>query len=290
MVSAVIDCNFLSYRAGLGFGGLSFNNSDTTVIFGFLNEMLTFAKEIKSSYKPIDKFIFTWDSRKSFRKMAYRDYKKKEPKSAEDMKILDSIHKQMNILRSEILPAMGFENVLMMTGIEADDIIAKIVSRGEIDNEFIIFSSDADLYQLLSPYCGMYRAKKGLYTLTDFIEEYDITPKEWAEVKAIAGCTSDKLPGIKGIGEKSAIKYIKDLHLSVGMKKKITEGKEIIKRNRPIVTLPHKKTKDVKLKKDVVTPARIKTAFETYGMFSFLKEKRFNEWSSLFCEGGITRR
>lgn len=235
MTSLIVDCNNLCYSAMFTIKNLSYDEKRTEIIFSFLNQIFRLAKVFETN-----KFIFCWDSRKSYRKQIYPPYKKKRQdnltlEELEDRKVA---FKQFSELRQKVIPELGFKNNFIVTGYEADDLIAY---TSVLCDESMIISTDKDLFQLLTDNCRMYNGKtKKILTRKNFTKEYGIEPKQWAEVKAMAGCGTDEVEGIKGIGEGRAIKYLLDIlpdgvyKNSIGSK----EGKEIIERNRILVTLP----------------------------------------------------
>jgi DNA polymerase-1 len=87
-------------------------------------------------------------------------------------------------------------------------------------------SRDQDLYQLLSPsVCLFDPLSNGGMTEPQFRDKYGLPPSEWAEVKALAGCSSDNITGASRIGEATAVKYLRgDLHKIEGFRRKIIEA------------------------------------------------------------------
>ena len=195
MHKLVIDCNNLAYRAFYTTGVL-----DLGIVYGFMNQILTLAKDLKSS-----RFIFCWDSKKNFRKDIMPTYKgNRQEKDEQTKKELEKAFDQFKMLRTEVLPNLGFANVFVQPGYEADDLIAHVVQR--FPDKYIIVSGDEDLYQLLGEdrfiSTMIYQPiKKNLVTTKSFYEKYGIDPVAWSTVKALAGCTSDNVEGIKGVGK-----------------------------------------------------------------------------------------
>jgi 5'-3' exonuclease len=127
---------------------------------------------------------------------------------------------------------------------EADDLIGSMVENWDGKAEITIVTGDKDLLQLLRPGVRIAFMKKGynvydIYTYERFVEEYGISPKQFIEVKAFTGDTSDGYPGVKGIGPKTALKLIKEygsvagvieaLHeLTPAMRKKIEEDMDML--------------------------------------------------------------
>jgi len=279
----LIDTSYLCYRAYFTTGSLSVNKNKTGIIFGFFHSLLHLAKEFKTT-----DFIFCFDSNKSLRKRIYPQYKEKR-KSALSDKDRASIQKQIKEIYS-ILPELGFNNVFRYTGYEADDIIAYLAylnsyarcgSNNSID--FTIISTDQDLYQLLYYVNGMYDIKnKKIYTYNNLIKDHGICSTHWAKVKAIAGCASDNVKGVSGIGEKTAIKYIRQI-ASKNQIEKIESNKEIISRNSILVTLPFKDKKfNIELNENNINRDKLIEVFDKYRFNSFLKRSKLKEWYKYF--------
>lgn len=231
---AILDCSNLGYMAAYTTGGMSYGQIPTGVIFGFLNQIFKFAKD----HGPHE-FVFCWDSRTSFRRQAYPEYKRRVKRDNDGIDY-DSIFWQFDELRTNVLPAMGWRGrSYLREGYEADDLIAWVSGQ---TRKADIISGDNDLYQLLdSQYIRIYQPRKDqFYSEKDFVDEYGIHPSQWVEVKAIAGCASDTLPGVKGVGEKTAIKWLKgNLKPESKAAQSIQSSTDIVKRNRPLVRLPY---------------------------------------------------
>jgi DNA polymerase-1 len=144
-----------------------------------------------------------FDSRKSFRKEAYKEYKANRIEMPEDLvKQVDYITLISNLL--------GFQT-FKLDGYEADDLIALISEKFSKSNKTIcIVTSDKDLKQLLSPNVCIYDAQKDIVITQEIFEnEYRIKSEEFKYILALMGDASDNIPGIKGIGKKTALSLIK---------------------------------------------------------------------------------
>jgi 5'-3' exonuclease len=127
-------------------------------------------------------------------------------------------------------------------GYEADDLIAQIC-QDNLDEQLIIISNDNDLYQILSNNHSMYDIKKKkMYTHKDFTREYGVLPMQWVDVKGLAGCQGDKVPGVPGVYVKTAIRYIEgelpEKHKSFQRIKQANEDGTVIG-TRLLVELPY---------------------------------------------------
>jgi hypothetical protein len=121
-------------------------------------------------------------------------------------------------------------------------------------------------------------------TADSFHGEYRITAREWAMVKAIAGCGGDGVPGIPGVAEKTAISYILD-ELPNGKKKRdIDDNFKLIQRNWKLVHLPIHGVKDFMIKADTLSGYDFIQTFDDLGFTSFTSDKQEIRWRQ-FCEG-----
>jgi len=282
----IIDCNNLCYSSFYVFQNLSYQEKKTGVIFGFLQKVYQLAKKFQST-----DFIFCWDSRKSYRKLIYPEYKanrdkKKQEATEQEKKDLQMAFDQFSELRKEVLPKLGFNNVFMQVGYEADDLIAKVVQDKDDKYHTIVVSTDQDLYQLLDQ-CDIWNFKtKKKLNQKFFTEKHSIPCYDWANVKAIAGCSTDNVKGVEGVGEVKAIQYLRDrlpfgkIHERVRSK----ESKDIIERNLPVVKLPFKGRKklDLELKENNLSKKQFIDVFVDYGFQSFLKEEALDKWIEVF--------
>lgn len=236
----VLDVPCLCYRAKYTTGHLSYQEDKTGVAFGFLRDVAFLIGQFNTR-----QLVFCFDSRNNKRKELYFWYKASraarwENLSPEEKGELHAFRKQMERLKTEWLPRIGFKNVYTEHGYEADDLIAYICKRNRSEHSLVIVSTDKDFYQCLHKNVSIWNPQtKKLLTQEWFENEYEIHPRQWAEVKAIAGCVSDEVPGIVRVGEKTAIKYIRNqLPKNTKIYQSIVAGKDVIKRNRKLVGLP----------------------------------------------------
>jgi DNA polymerase-1 len=280
----IIDSNQLCYSAFYRTGNLTYKGKDTGIIFGFLVELFGIVKYFKAIDYTI---VFTWDSRKNFRKYDYIPYKQGRAKKRKEVGLEQKHYKQFDELRKEILPQIGFQNIFMEVGFEADDIIAQLCQQYQLRRKIIV-STDEDLYQLLDMETDIYKTKsKKLYTMDNLFKEYPglISTRNWIDVKALAGCSTDNVKGITGVGYKTAVAYLsgslnKDSKI---YKKIITKHSQTrYRRNIPLVTIPYpeEEIKNFKIKKNRLN----------YEAFSFLCtdlgfrsiEKNMKAWAENF--------
>jgi 5'-3' exonuclease len=264
-------------------GELSFDEKFTGIIFGFLNQIFQLANHFN-----YPRFIFAWDSKKSYRKEICPDYKRKDKKITQDLlELLDTSRPQFTTLRFQILPRIGFVNNFIQTGVEADDIIAmitkSILKPFEDHDQYVIVSVDNDLYQLLSPNVSMFNPKtKKLYTGDDFVKEFRIQPSDWPKVKALAGCDGDNVKGISGVGIKTAIKWFNGEFKEGKMADTIsTLSTKTYLKNLPLVILPHGRTTPIRLFEDEFSFKCFEDVCMEYGLKSFLKKGNYEKWKKM---------
>lgn len=187
-----------------------------------------------------DRFIFAWDSPVNKRKQKYSWYKSNRERKDEtplEQEYFANCMRQFPILRDTILPTLGYQ-CFMVEGYEADDIIASIVMNNK--EQYIFVTSDADMYQLL-PYARMYDFKhKQVLTKEWFKETCGFPADDWWKVKMIAGCSTDTVPGVEGVGEKTAIEYLNGKLLPKYKKYQAIKHADpaMLTRNESLVRLP----------------------------------------------------
>ncbi len=251
----VLDCDYLCHRAKYALGGLSYKEDVTDVIFGFLKDLDVFKKRFKSS-----NFIFCFDSKTSLRKEIYPKYKANRKKYKEDLtkeeeNVEKEFKRQVQRLRRRYLPLLGFRNILVQPGYEADDMIAQVCWYLPMKDNAIIISADQDLFQLVNQNVSVYDPRKQLLTTANRIKKImGIGSRaDFIDVKCITGCSTDNVKGIKGVGVVNATKYVnRQLSQDSKMYKKIVSLKGIkrAKRNLGLIGLPFKGAKPFVLKRD----------------------------------------
>jgi len=204
----------------------------------FFASVCRFVKEYEST-----NVLWCFDDLASLRKSVLPCYKakRKEADAKRDPQLQERVvqcRRLISQLRDEILTDFGYCPI-WQPGLEADDMIAAACKQFRQRRKMII-STDSDLWQLLDHQTTMFSPSQNKhYSANWFEREYKIKPKLWSLVKAIAGCTSDNVPGVPGVGEKSAIKYLLGA-LSGKKLEAIESNMELIYFNRGLVKLPHK--------------------------------------------------
>ncbi len=199
----LIDAYSLIYKAYFGVRPMhSADGTPTNAIYGFMNMLL----KLNSDENP-DMTIAAFDySKVTFRTEMFSDYKAGRESMPEELSM------QLPIIM-DILEKAGVI-ILKKEGYEADDIIGSISKQAaENGYEAIIVTGDRDSFQLVMDNVEVHYAKKGVSDIVivdkDYIfENYKVTPPQLIDIKALMGDKSDNIPGVKGIGEKTAISLI----------------------------------------------------------------------------------
>lgn len=203
----LIDGNNLMYRSYYAtmYSGANMKANDgtpTNALFGFVNMLTKIINEENPSY-----ILVAFDKGKTFRHDSYEDYKGGRNETPSDLKSQFPIAK-------EILTLMNIKYV-EIDNYEADDIIGTVAKMIDDNDDFVgtIISSDRDLLQLVSKDIKMKLLKQTgfLYITNDnFYENFNFYPHNIIDIKGLQGDASDNIPGVKGVGEKTAIKLIEE--------------------------------------------------------------------------------
>ena len=193
-----------------------------------------------------------------------------KPKAEQESRSL--LNATLNSIR-ENLESAGYRNVFHAPGYEADDLIAMAALAVKEDEEAVIVSSDHDLFQLINARVIMWHlGRKRAINLRSFVEEFDIRPSKWAFVKAMAGCSTDDIPGIEGVGEILAARYVSGaLGENTKAYKAIRANTDLCQRNLKLVHLPFPGTPECALHKDEVTRGKWQRFCKEMG-FELLKD------------------
>ncbi len=191
---------FRSYYATAVQGRLMRNSKGMTTngLFGFVNMINKIITEEQADY-----YVVALDEGKTFRHRLYDDYKGQRSSAPEELV------EQLPYLKP-ILEGMGIK-WMTVEDYEADDIVGSIAKQFCDEFEIIAISSDKDYLQLVDKNVLVKLLKKGDYILYDeakLMEDFQLTPMQIVDLKALEGDKSDNIPGVKGVGEKTALKLI----------------------------------------------------------------------------------
>ncbi|AKS67124.1 5'-3' exonuclease [Staphylococcus coagulans] len=226
--------NFMRNSAGVPTNGTQ----------GFVRHVYSAIRDIQPTHVAI-----CWDMGKAtFRNEMYVDYKQNRPDPPEEL------IPQFNHVK-HISQSLGFLNI-GVENFEADDIIgtlARSFSESEEYHEVYIVTGDRDLLQCINENVNVWLIKKGFneyhkYNQAGFEAEYGLKPQQLIDVKAFMGDTADGYPGVKGIGEKTAIKLIQQYDsvenvienlakLTPGQQKKIHEHLSELQLSKQLATI-----------------------------------------------------
>ncbi len=201
----LLDGNSLAYRAFYALPAENFKTQGgitTNAVYGFTAMLINLLRDEQPSH-----IAAAFDvSRQTFRSDKYPEYK--AGRSATP----DEFRGQIDITK-EVLGALGI-TVLAEPGFEADDIIATLATQAEQGGyRVLVVTGDRDTLQLVSEDVTVLYPRKGVSELTRFtpeavVEKYGLTPQQYPDFAALRGDPSDNLPGIPGVGEKTATKWI----------------------------------------------------------------------------------
>ena len=180
----------------------------TNAIYGFLTIMFKLLEEEKPEYLTVAFDVHA----PTFRHKMYAEYKGTRKPMA------DELRQQVPVIK-EVLHAMGVKTI-ECAGLEADDLIGTLSNRCENEGmEVTVISGDRDLLQLATEHAKIRipKTKQGKTEIEDYYakdveERYQVTPKEFIDLKALMGDTADNIPGVPSIGEKTATKIITQYH------------------------------------------------------------------------------
>ncbi|MEA1902570.1 MAG: DNA polymerase I [Actinomycetota bacterium] len=201
---ALIDGNSIAYRAfyALPEDLATKSGQVTNAVFGFTRMLIRLFKD-----QHPEGIAVAWDvSRKTFRSEQYPEYKAQRDKAP------DQFRSQLPLM-NEVLEALQITQI-KMEGFEADDIIATLTkSAVEDDWEVLIVTGDRDAFQLVGGPVKVMYTRRGISDTVmadaDYVEtKYGVTPKQYLEYAALRGDSSDNLPGVPGVGEKTASRLI----------------------------------------------------------------------------------
>ncbi len=268
----LIDGNSILNRAFYGIMGnkmlMTPDGKYTNAVYGFLAILFKVLEDIEPEY-----LMVTFDLKApTARHKLYDGYKatrKGMPNElAEQMPILKDILKSMNI------------TIIEKEGYEADDVLGTIAKRAEKESfDVTIVSGDRDTFQLTSnavkvriPHTKMGKTETDIFDENTVIEKYGVTPKQLIEVKGLQGDTSDNIPGVPGIGEKTALELVKKYKTIDGIYEAIENGEDDLK--------PKAKEKLLENKELAILSRTLGTINLEVPIEEDLEEFKIKEWNS----------
>lgn len=281
----LVDGNNLFFRSyyATAYNGNFMKNSKgfpTNALFGFTNMINKIILEEKPTH-----IIVAFDKGKTFRHNLYDNYKGGRMQTPDELKVQFPKAK-------EILEAMGIK-WYEIDNYEADDIIGTFAKFCDEDDNFIgtIISSDKDLLQLISSDIDIKLLKQKdyiRYNHDSFVEEYKIEPINIIDLKALMGDASDNIPGVKGIGEKTALKLLQEyktidnLYNNIDkikgrLKDKLIEDEENARFSYKLATIVKDVPLDININDVIykgVNSTKLNNIYEELEFYSFIKKEQ----------------
>lgn len=213
----------------------------TNGVYGFVKHFLTAVSSFNPSHVAV-----CWDmGSKTFRTEMFDAYKANRPEAP--IELVPQFDLVKEVVEAFDVPNIGLE------GFEADDCIGTIAKKASQEAEVLILTGDQDMLQLLDDNISVILLQKGygnylVHTTETFYEEKGITPKQMIDLKAFMGDTSDNYPGVKGIGEKTALKLLQQFkhiegvlenleQLTKGQRAKIEQDLEMLHLSRQLAEI-----------------------------------------------------
>jgi 5'-3' exonuclease len=234
---------FRAYYATAVTGQFMINSKGipTNGIYGFIKHLMTALSSFRPSHVAV-----CWDmGSKTFRTELYDGYKANRGEAP--VELIPQFDLVKDVVTAFDIPNIG------MVGFEADDCIGTIASQVKTSANVSILTGDQDILQLLEENISVILLKKGygnylVHTPETFFAEKGITPQQMVDLKALMGDPSDNYPGVKGIGEKTAIKLLKEFEhvegiisnldqLSKGNKTKIEQDLDMLHLSRKLAKI-----------------------------------------------------
>jgi len=241
----IIDGKSVFYRGYYAMPNLTTKDGTPTGgVYGFAMMALEVIKRLKPEYVCV-----AWDKSKTnirSRREIYPAYKANRKPAPPDF------YEQVPILHN-LLESLGWP-LYEADDFEADDLMGAFAKQaGEKGIESYLITSDLDVLQLINEHTHIYTLKKGLsnielFNVAYFEEKYGVGPHQWADVKALKGDASDNIPGVAGIGEKTALQLIHQYNtldgvyqnlpsLKPAVQKKLESGRDMAYMSKKLVTL-----------------------------------------------------
>ncbi|MCX6025965.1 MAG: DNA polymerase I, partial [Chloroflexi bacterium] len=206
----LIDGHALAYRAYFALSGagtaparwITSAGEPTAGVFGFTSILLSLIDKERPEYLAV-----AFDTGRTFRDDLYPEYKATREKMPEDLR--PQIERIRQVVRAFGLPILEAE------GFEADDVLGTVAKRAAAEGwEVVILTGDRDLLQLVDERIRIRLAGRSLAEAADYTpdmvrEQYGVGPEQFVDYKALVGDKSDNIPGVSGIGEKSAVELLR---------------------------------------------------------------------------------
>jgi DNA polymerase-1 len=249
------------------------DGTPTNAVYGFTMMMLLALRELKPDYVAV-----AWDAPgKTFRHDDFKDYKATRKKA--DQELYDQLP-----ITKEVISAFNIP-LLEHSGFEADDIIGSLSKQYEDKVDVVIVTGDMDELQLVSDKTTVFTMRKGfsdtfIYDEKAVHDKYGVTPEEFIVYKALKGDTSDNIPGVSGVGDKTATdlvskyqtldniyKHLDDLKPAV--RNKMEAGKDSAYLSEKLSTIKRDMKLDFDLKDSVIHEYDRKKVYDLFHKLEF---------------------
>jgi DNA polymerase I len=273
----LIDASPIFYKAFFAIPPLSSKRGiPTNAVFGFMNTLIRLLKEHKPTHLAI-----CFDSRSNFRKSLYPAYK--ENRITMDSKLAV----QIPVLK-DLINTMGIK-LIEKEGYEADDLIGMLAKLSEsLGADVVIISPDKDMSQLVNENITILDDKNKVFKNSEVVKnEFGVEPSNIVDLLGLSGDVSDGIPGVPGIGGKTAVKLITEFgsvekilenldKVKGANQKKLTDNKELALISKKLATIITENESGVKtlfdLERGFIENEKIKTQFEALNCFSLIKK------------------
>lgn len=249
------------------------DGTPTNAVYGFTMMMLLALRELKPDYVAV-----AWDAPgKTFRHDQYKDYKATRKKADQEL------YDQMPITK-DVIAAFNIP-LIEKSGFEADDIIGSLSKQYEGKVDVVIVTGDMDELQLVSDKTTVFTMRKGfsdtfVYDESAVKEKYGVTPEEFIVYKALKGDTSDNIPGVAGVGDKTATDLVSKYHtldniykhldeLKPAVKNKMEAGKDSAYLSEELSTIKRDMNLDFDLKDAVIHEYDRKKVYDLFHKLEF---------------------
>jgi len=202
----LVDGHSQAYRAFFGVKTpLSTRDGEpTTAVYGFVRKFLSILKEYKPNYA-----VVAFDAGDTWRHSEFPAYKATRDSMPSEMR--SQMERIAEFLNAFGVPVVTYENY------EADDIIGTLARKAAAEGvDVLILTGDRDMFQLITDHVRVLYTKGGptpetvIYGMPELRERYNLSPEQFVDLKALIGDSSDNIPGVNGVGEKTAIKFLND--------------------------------------------------------------------------------
>ena len=274
----LIDGNSLINRAFYATPPLTAKDgTPTNAVYAFINMLIKLIGDEKPKY-----ILVAFDRKEpTFRHKMYADYKGTRKPMPEDLR------PQIDLLKN-VLDALGISRY-EQAGIEADDILGTLSRKFSVPS--VIVTGDKDSFQLVNEHTSVYFTKRGIsdvdvYNNDNFTDKTGIKPPQIIDLKSLMGDSSDNIPGISGVGEKTALNLVKtygtleNLYANVSsltgkLFERVSSSKEIAELSKTLATIDT--DVDIPLNLDELTykfpfPAEAKQLFSKLDLKNLLKK------------------